>query len=225
MIVVSGASRGIGNAIYQSLKSQDKEVIGFSKSLNDDSNIFQCDISDYSSVQNLVSKIKKKHKNIFAFINAAGIASMNLALATPESSTRNIISTNLLGTIFTNQLFAPLIIRNKTGGRIINFSTLAIKLGLKGEAVYIASKAGVEAYSKSLARELSGFDITVNCIAPGPIKTDLLRGVTEAQIYKIVEQQIIPQICDIKDVVNQVNLLLSPNANRISGQTIHVGGA
>ena len=60
MIVVSGASRGIGNAIYQSLKNQDKEVIGFSKSLNDDPNIFQCDISDYSSVQDLVSKIKKK---------------------------------------------------------------------------------------------------------------------------------------------------------------------
>ena len=123
-----------------------------------------------------------------------------------------------------NQLLSPLIIRNKLGGRIINFSTLAVKLSLKGESVYIASKAGVEAYSKSLARELSGFQITVNCIAPGPIKTDLLKGVSEQQINNIVQQQIIPQVCDVKDIVNQVDLLLSKKADKISGQVINVGG-
>lgn len=224
MIIVSGASRGIGEAIYNHLRKQNKEVIGISKTINSDANIYNCDISNFSELQNLVSKIKKNNTNIYAYINAAGIASMNLALATPESVTRDIININLLGTIFSNQLFSPLIIRNKTGGRIINFSTLAVKLSLKGEAVYIASKAGVEAYSKSLARELSGFNITVNCIAPGPIKTDLLRGVSEKQIDNIIQQQIIPKVCDVHDIVNQIDLLLSEKANKISGQVINVGG-
>lgn len=224
MIIVSGASRGIGRGIYNHLKKQNKEVIGISKTINSDTNIYNCDISNYSELQNLVSKIKKNNTKIYAYINAAGIASMNLALATPELVTRDIININLLGTIFSNQLFSPLIIRNKAGGRIINFSTLAVKLSLKGEAVYIASKAGVEAYSKSLARELSGFNITVNCIAPGPIKTDLLRGVSEKQIDKIIQQQIIPKVCDVDDIVNQVDLLLSEKANKISGQVINVGG-
>ena len=225
MIVISGASRGIGNAIFNDLRNQNIEVIGLSKSGDEKNNILSCDISDFNSLQTIIRNIRKNHESIFAFINAAGVASMNLALATPESAIKKIISTNLIGTIYSNQLFAPLIIRSRKPGRIINFSTLAIKLGLKGEAVYVASKAGVEAYSRSLARELSGFKITVNCIAPGPIKTDLLRGVTEKQIDDIVAQQIFNKVCDVKDVVDQVNMLLSANANLVSGQTIHVGGA
>tara|TARA_B110000858_G_scaffold198358_2_gene264255 strand:+ start:10165 stop:10842 length:678 start_codon:yes stop_codon:yes gene_type:complete len=225
MIIISGASRGIGSAIFEDLKEKKIDVLGISRTGDSKKGIIECDISDFSSVKSVASKIKKEHKNIYALINVAGIASMNLALATPEKTTRNIISTNLIGTIFTNQLFAPLIIRSKKPGRIINFSTLAIKLGIKGEAVYIASKAAVEAYSRSLARELSGFNITVNCIAPGPIKTDLLRGVSEKQIDNIVSQQIFPRVCEVKDVVNQVNMLLSEQANLVSGQTIHVGGA
>lgn len=225
MIIISGASRGIGNAIFEDLKEKNINVIGISRKGDLKKGIIECDISDFNSVKSVASKIKKEHKNIYAFINAAGIASMNLALATPDETTKNIISTNLMGTIFTNQLFAPLIIRSKKPGRIINFSTLAIKLGIKGEAVYIASKAAVEAYSRSLARELSAFNITVNCIAPGPIKTDLLRGVSEKQIDDIISQQIFPKVCDVKDVVNQIHMLLSEQANLVSGQTIHVGGA
>ena len=74
-----------------------------------------------------------------------------------------IIKTNLLGTIFFNQIFSPLLIKNKVG-TIINFSTIAVKIGLKGESIYVASKAGVEGFSKVLAKELSAFNITVNCI-------------------------------------------------------------
>ena len=76
-------------------------------------------------------------------------------------------------------------------GSFINFSTIAVALALKGESVYVASKAGVEAFSRSFAREMSDFNIRVNCIAPGPIKTDLLRGITDTQIEKITSQQII----------------------------------
>ena len=83
-------------------------------------------------------------------------------------------------------------IRNKNGC-IINFSTIAVRLALKGESIYAASKAGVEAFSKVFAREMADFNIKVNCIAPGPIKTDLINGVSDSQINKIISQQIIPK--------------------------------
>ena len=83
-------------------------------------------------------------------------------------------------------------LRNKLGS-IINFSTIAVALGLKGESIYAASKAGVEGFTRSFAREMSDFNVQVNCIAPGPIDTNLLKGITSEQINKIVSQQIIPK--------------------------------
>ena len=112
-----------------------------------------------------------------------------------------------------------------TGDFIINFSTIAVKLGVKGEAVYIASKAGVEAYSRTLAKELSPFNITVNCIAPGPIKTDLIRGITDKQIKNITDQQIFNKTMEPKDIIDIVKLILSQDSKHISGQSFAVGGS
>lgn len=222
MHIITGASRGIGKYIFDDFKSREVETIGLARSGGKD--ILECDISDYQSIKKVAESIKEKYGKIYSLINVAGIASMNLALATPENTVRKIIDTNLLGSIFLNQLFAPLIIRNKSG-RIINFSTIAVKLGIKGESIYAASKAGVESYSRTLARELSDFNITVNCIAPGPIDTDLTKGVTNNQINKIVEQQIIQRQMKPKDILEQVKLLLSNDARNITGQTIGVGGS
>ena len=107
------------------------------------------------------------------------------------------------------QLFAPLMLQNK-GGIIINFSTIAVALGLKGESVYAASKAGVEVFSRSFAREMADFNVRVNCIAPGPINTDLLKGVSDVQIDRIVSQQIIPKqavpsdVCDLVETITSI---------------------
>ena len=224
MIIVSGASRGLGAAIFKDLKKKHKQVFGLARSGNKNSDIFECDISNLDSIKSAARKIREIDNKLYAFINVAGIASMNLALTTPENVIRNIINTNLIGTIFSNQVFAPLIIRNK-GGRIINFSTIAVKLGIQGESVYTASKAGVEGFSRSLARELASFNITVNCIAPGPIKTDLLRGVSDKQIKDITDQQIFNRTMLPSDVVDYVNMLLSEEAKHISGQVMGVGGS
>ena len=134
-----------------------------------------------------------------------------------------MIKTNLLGTIFCSQIFAPLLIRNK-GGRIINFSTIAVSIGLKGESVYVASKAGVEAFSRVLSRELSSFNITVNCIAPGPVKTNLLNGISDEQIKKIIKYQIIEKEMKTIDIVKMVKILLDEDSSNITGQVLHVGG-
>ncbi|MEQ9071253.1 MAG: SDR family oxidoreductase, partial [Gimesia chilikensis] len=134
-----------------------------------------------------------------AVINAAGIASMNLALTTSEGAMQRIVQTNLVGTIYCCQMFAPLLIRERRG-LIVNFSTIAVALALKGESVYAASKAGVESFSRVFAREVADFNIRVNCIAPGPIRTDMLRGISDEQIEAIVAQQVISRAFEKADV-------------------------
>ena len=148
---------------------------------------------------------------------------MNLALTTPPKVTEKVIRINLTGTIFVNQILSPLLIKNK-GGRIINFSTIAVHIGLKGESVYVASKAGVEGFSRVFAKELAPFDITVNCIAPGPIKTDLLKGISDEQINRIISNQSINRIMKPTAITELVNLLLREDSRNITGEVINVGG-
>lgn len=225
MIVVTGASKGLGRAICERLISKGIPVFGLSRSTADiPFPSMTCDVSSYESVKDVSQKLKKNGVRVEGLINAAGIASMNLAVTTPPNVSQNIIHTNLLGTIYCCQLMAPLMLRNKAGS-IINFSTIAVALGLKGESVYAASKAGVEGFTRSFAREMADFNVNVNCIAPGPINTNLLKGITTTQIEKIVSQQIIPKQFTPESVSDLVELLLDKRSSSLSGQVLHVGGA
>ena len=224
MIVVTGASKGLGKAICQRLLTKDIEVFGLSRDVSSiEFPAMRCDVSSYDDIKEVVKELKRLKVNVSGLINAAGIAEMNLAVTTPFDKSRDIIETNLLGTIYCCQLIAPLMIRNRRGA-VINFSTIAVALGLKGESVYVASKAGVEGFTRPFAREMADFKINVNCIAPGPINTDLLKGITESQINNIVSQQIIPKQYSPDSICDLVELLLDDRSNSLSGQVLHVGG-
>jgi 3-oxoacyl-[acyl-carrier protein] reductase len=222
MIVVSGAGRGIGRAIADRFVSRGLEVVGLTRTaVKADFETVLVDVSSELSVKEAARQLRGR--NVDGLVNAAGIAVMNLAVMTPASAMRRIIDTNLLGTIFMCQTLAPLMIR-AGGGSIINFSTIAVHLALEGESGYIASKAGVEAFSRTLARELAGHRINVNCIAPGPIATDLLMGVSADQIEKIVGRQIIKRRFAVSDVCDVAEILLEPRSKSLSGQVFHIGG-
>tara|TARA_B100000787_G_C16118545_1_gene261560 strand:- start:172 stop:849 length:678 start_codon:yes stop_codon:yes gene_type:complete len=224
VIIVTGASRGLGKAITERLIEKGEEVVGLVRSVNGITiEAIECDVSDYTSVKNASQKIKRLKKPVKAFINAAGVASMNMAVTTDEKTVQKLIQTNLVGTIYCCQLFAPLMLRQKYGS-FINFSTIAVALALKGESIYAASKAGVESFSRTFAREVADFNIKVNCIAPGPIATDLLRGISDNQIEKITSQQIIPKQFQKSDVCDLVELLIDKRAASLSGQVFNVGG-
>jgi len=224
VIIVTGASRGLGQAITERLIERGEEVIGLARNTSGlNINAIECDVSDYASVKNASKEVKRMKKPVKAFINAAGVASMNMAVTTNESTVQKLIQTNLVGTIYCCQLFAPLMLRQKQGS-FINFSTIAVALALKGESVYAASKAGVESFSRTFAREMADFNVRVNCIAPGPIRTDLLRGITDAQIEKITSQQVIQRQFQKSDVCDLVELLLDEKATSLSGQVLNVGG-
>ena len=224
MIIVTGASRGLGQAITERLLESGEDVIGLARNTNGlNINAIKCDVSDYASVKNASKEVKRMKKPVKAFINAAGVASMNLAVTTDESTVQKLIQTNLVGTIYCCQLFAPIMLRQKQGS-FINFSTIAVALALKGESVYAASKAGVESFSRTFAREMADFNVRVNCIAPGPIRTDLLRGITDTQIEKITSQQVIQKQFKKSDVCDLVELLLDEKAASLSGQVLNIGG-
>lgn len=225
MIIVTGASRGLGRAICERLLGQGTSVLGLARNVDDlPFPAMRCDVADPESVKEVARQLKKDGVKVAGLVNAAGIASMNLAVTTPPAVAQRIVNTNLLGTIYCCQLFAPLMLRHKAGA-IVNFSTIAVALGLKGESIYAASKAGVEGFTRAFAREMADFNVTVNCIAPGPIDTSLLKGITSAQIEKIVSQQIIPRQFTPEAVADLVELLLDKRSSSLSGQVLHVGGA
>jgi 3-oxoacyl-[acyl-carrier protein] reductase len=224
LIVVTGASRGIGKAVAERLLSTGVDVLGVARDVTDVRfPSLTCDVSSHEQVTAIARHLKKERKTVSGLINAAGIASMNLAVTTPPELVRKIIGTNLLGTIYCCQSLAPLMMRHKRGS-IINFSTIAVALGLKGESAYVASKAGVEGFSRSFAREMADFDISVNCISPGPIETSLLKGVTQAQIDDIVSRQIYRRQFNPEAVCDLVEMLLDKRSESITGQVLNVGG-
>ena len=224
MILVTGANRGLGRAIADRLLENGAEVLAL---VRDPASIeissIECDVSHYSSVRSAAREIKKMKEPVTALVNAAGVAAMSMAITMNESVVQRLIQTNLAGTIYCCQLFAPLMLRHKHGS-IINFSTIAVPLALKGEAVYAASKAGVEGFSRTFAREVADFNLRVNCIAPGPIRTDLLNGITDIQIDNITSRQIMQKQFGKEDVCDLVEMLLDSRSSSLSGQVLNIGG-
>jgi 3-oxoacyl-[acyl-carrier protein] reductase len=225
MIIVTGASRGIGAAIATRLEASGHEVLGIARTATESKLRFRiADVSDFSKLKEIATDLKSQNIEISGLINAAGIASLNLAILMPPEKVESIIKVNLIGTIFACQAFSPLMIRAKRGS-VINFSSIAVPLALSGEAVYAASKAGVESFTRTFAREMSGHGLRVNCISPGPVDTSLLNGVSDSQIANIVSRQVIQKKFGLDDICDLAEFLIGGKSNSLSGQVLHVGGA
>jgi len=225
MIVITGASSGLGAAISTHFHTSGVEVIGVArKEFAADFETVSLDVGDSEAVREFAGQLKRRRIAMNGLVNAAGIASMNLAIMTPSASVEAIMRTNLLGTIFMCQSLSPLIMR-AGGGTVVNFSTIAVALGLEGESVYVASKAGVEGFTRAFAREVADHGIRVNCVAPGPIDTALIRGVSQRQREAIVNRQVIRKMHTVEDVTDVVASLFDRRLESISGQVISVGGA
>jgi len=224
-IIVTGCSSGIGFYLAENLNKLGYQVIGLARNEPKEKYNFifeKCDVRNLNSVKSFFSKVKKD-TDIYGLLNVAGVAAMNLLVTTPEETINNIINTNLTGTIYCTKEIIPCFVKSKTG-RIINFSSFAVKIGLQGESVYVASKAGVEGFTRSIARELAPFNVTVNCISPGPIKTKLTNKVPSSYIDKVIQQQIINKQCTKEDVLKSVKLILNPESDKITGENFVIGG-
>lgn len=223
MLIITGASRGLGLHMGRRAMSCGYEVIGIARKENPEAGfpMISCDVSNFADVDAFFKKLSRG--KLYGLINAAGAAAMNLAISTPPQTMSRLVNVNLLGTMYCCGIAGRLMARRKAG-RIINFSTIAVALGLAGEAAYVAAKSGVEGFTRSFAREMAPFGVTVNAIAPGPVQTALIAGVPEDKISALRKRQIIQKQIVPDDVWRIAKWLLDEESEFISGEVIHVGG-
>jgi 3-oxoacyl-[acyl-carrier protein] reductase len=227
VMLITGTRKGIGRSLAEHYAKAGWMVIGCSRG-DADTQIpnyshFLADVSDEIAVKAMFTEIRKKYGRLDVLINNAGVASMNHALLTPLETTRKVLDTNFIGTFLFSREAARLMQKQKFG-RIINFSTVAVPLKLEGEAIYASSKAAVEELTHILARELAEMGITVNAIGPTPIETDLIRGIPEEKIQKLLNRQAIKRYGRIEDIINLVDFIIRPESGFITGQVIYLGG-
>lgn len=227
VILITGSRKGIGRKLSEYFLAQGHQVIGCSRSesdLSDKRYVHYClDVADEVQVKKMFSDIRKNLVKLDVLINNAGLASMNHLLLTPGSTVDRLFETNFKGTFLCSREAAKLMQKNKYGC-IINFSTVAVALDLEGEAIYAASKNAVEQLTRVMAKEVGGFGITINCIGPTPIDTDLIKAVPKNKIEELIAHQAIRRMGTFEDVINVIEFFLNRNSNFISGQTIYLGG-
>lgn len=227
-IVVTGASRGIGRALAEHFVRRGDRVVGCSRAESAfEHHLYThrlLDVSDEAAVQSFFASLRREGIACRALINNAGAASMNHALLTPARTMDALYAVNLRGTFLCAREAAKQM-RGEAGGRIVNFSTVAVPLRLEGEAAYVAAKAAVEALTRSLAREFAPFEITVNAVGPPPVDTDLIRNVPGGKIDALLKSLPLKRKATMADVMNLVDFLLKPESAMVSGQIIYLGGA
>jgi 3-oxoacyl-[acyl-carrier protein] reductase len=226
VMIITGARKGIGRFLAEYYLSLNWKVYGCSREPSDLTNKnyidFPLDVKDEASAKKLFNHIRSNEGRLDVLINNAGIASMNHLLTTPVATVERIFSTNFIGTfIFMRE--AGKLMRN-SGGRIINFTTVAKPLNLEGEAIYAASKAAIETLTRIGAREFSDFQITVNAIGPTPIETDLIKSVPIDKMTALLRRQSIKKLGDMKDVSNCIDFFIKEESEFVTGQIIYLGG-
>ena len=226
-ILVTGASRGLGKGMVEHFLQQGDRVIGCARSISSiehpNYHHFTADVANEEQVQDMFIAVRQQFKYIDVLINNAGVARMNAFALTPFKNMRETIDVNYAGTFMCSQKAIGLLRKSKCP-RIINMSTVAVPMNLEGEAAYAASKSAVETLTRIIAKELSSFKITCNAIGPSPIATDLIRGVGEDKIARLVQQQAIHKMAQPEDVLNLVDFFIKPQSSMITGQVIYLGG-
>jgi 3-oxoacyl-[acyl-carrier protein] reductase len=225
--LITGTSKGIGRSLTEYYLEAGHHVVGCSRNAIDFTSPNYThvitDVANEADVKTLFQVIRKKHGKLDHLINNAGIAAMNHALLTPLNTVTRVLNTNVTGTFLISREAAKLMSKNKFG-RIINFTTVATPLKLKGEAIYAASKAAVISLTQILAGEFAEYGITVNAIGPTPIDTDLTRSIPQHKLDELIQYQAIKRFGTTDDVINVVDFFLQETSQFITGQTLYLGG-
>ncbi|MGM0525402.1 MAG: 3-oxoacyl-ACP reductase FabG [Pseudomonadota bacterium] len=231
--LVTGASRGIGRAIAESLVAQGAFVVGTATSeegaqsisayLADKGQGLALNVNDSEAMAASLKELEKAHGSIDILVNNAGITRDNLMMRMKDDEWDAVINTNLSAVFRVCKTVIRGMMKRRQG-RIINISSVVGTTGNPGQVNYCAAKAGLVGFSKSLAKEVAGRGITVNCVAPGFIDTDMTKSLTDEQKQTIFSGIPAERLGKPEEVAAAVSFLASPGAAYITGETIHVNG-
>ena len=228
--LVTGASRGIGNAIALELKQKGYSVIGTATSQAGVDSLLEKDIEGYildlnsnDSIDQFWSLLEENNKSISVLVNNAGITRDNIVLRMSNEEWSDIMNVHLHGTFQLCKRSLKMMLKNKWG-RIINISSASAFIGNRGQSNYAAAKAGVEAFTKSLAKEVGKRDITINSVAPGFISTDMTEQNEGVNSEYLVKEIPLGRFGEPNEVASLVSFLCSEDASYITGQTVHING-
>ena len=228
--LVTGATRGIGKAIAEKLKADNYKVLGTATSDSgvDTLNIngiegHLLDLNSKDSIENFWSKLESNNKTISVLVNNAGITRDNIILRMSDEEWSDIMNVHLYGTFQLSKRALKMMLKNKWG-RIINISSASASIGNRGQSNYAAAKAGVEAFTKSLAKEVGKRDITINAVAPGFISTDMTENNKGVNADYLVKEIPLGRFGKPEEVASLISFMCSDGASYITGQTIHING-
>ncbi|HEV7478405.1 MAG TPA: 3-oxoacyl-ACP reductase FabG [Burkholderiales bacterium] len=230
LALVTGASRGIGQAIAAELAKQGAKVVGTATTADGASGIAQkgiigkaLNVRDAAQCDALVEAIQKELGDILILVNNAGITRDNLALRMKDADWDEVMETNLRAVFRLSRAVMRGMMKARWG-RIINITSVVGASGNPGQVNYAAAKAAVVGMSKSLAREIGSRSITVNCVAPGFIDTDMTRALSDEQKKALLGQIPLGRLGKVEDIAAAVAYLASPGADYVTGTVLHVNG-
>ena len=233
--LVTGASRGIGAAIAQQLAARGLKVVGTATSDSGADAISQAlsafpgckgaklDVNNVTEAEALIDAIVKEHGALHVLVNNAGITRDTLAMRMKDEDWDAVLDTNLKAVFRMSRAVMRAMMKQRYG-RIISITSVVGASGNPGQANYAAAKAGVAGMTRALARELGSRGITVNCVAPGFIETDMTAALPEAQQQALLSQIPLGHLGKPADIAHAVAYLASPAAGYITGQELHVNG-
>ena len=231
--LVTGASRGIGRAIASRLAADGFYVFGtattqsgadlISENLDSKGRGLKLQLTDAQSIHSALQTIADSDRTVSVLVNNAGITKDGLLLRMSDPMWDEVINTNLSGFF---RITKPLLrgMFKERWGRIVNLGSVVARLGNAGQVNYCATKAGIEGFTRSLATEVASRSITVNCVAPGFISTDMTAEMSERSESDLLTRVPLGRAGTPEDVANTVAFLVSTEASYITGQTIHVNG-
>ena len=234
--LVTGASRGIGAAVALELGKQGATVVGTATSAAGAEQITQSlqqagvkgagmtlDVNDAAQVEATLKSISEQFGDVSILVNNAGITRDTLLMRMKDEDWDDVLSTNLKSVYRMSQAVLRPMMKARAG-RIISISSVVGHMGNAGQTNYAAAKAGMAGFTKSLAREVGSRGITVNCVAPGFIDTDMTRALSEDQRNGLLQHIPLGRLGQVEDIAAAVVFLASPLAGYISGETLHING-